>query len=66
MKVLETNEGTLDRAIRITLGIALLSLTVVGPQTLWGLVGPAASKARQTPVRDARVILEIAEQPTKK
>jgi hypothetical protein len=33
------NEGALDRTIRIALGIALLSLTVVGPQTLLGLVG---------------------------
>jgi hypothetical protein len=33
------NEGTLDRAIRIVAGVAILSLTVVGPHTLWGLVG---------------------------
>ena len=33
------NEGTIDRAIRVALGLALLSLTVVGPHTLWGLVG---------------------------
>jgi Protein of unknown function (DUF2892) len=34
-----TNEGTLDRFIRIVIGIALLSLTVVGPKTMIGLVG---------------------------
>ncbi len=34
-----TNEGTLDRTLRVVLGLVLLSLTVVGPQTLWGLVG---------------------------
>lgn len=33
------NEGTIDRAARVILGLILLSLTVVGPQTLWGLVG---------------------------
>jgi len=33
------NEGTLDRIVRIVLGIVLLSLTLVGPQTLWGLIG---------------------------
>jgi hypothetical protein len=33
------NEGTLDRTIRIVVGIALLSLTVFGPRTLLGLVG---------------------------
>lgn len=39
MKFFETNEGTVDRAVRVVLGLGLLSLTVVGPQTLWGLVG---------------------------
>ncbi|SLN62787.1 hypothetical protein PSA7680_03306 [Pseudoruegeria aquimaris] len=33
------NEGTLDRVLRVILGLALLSLVFVGPQTLWGLVG---------------------------
>jgi DUF2892 family protein len=34
-----TNEGTLDRLIRIVLGIALLSLTVAGPRSMLGLIG---------------------------
>ena len=34
-----TNEGTLDRTIRVVVGLAALSLTMVGPQSLWGLVG---------------------------
>lgn len=33
------NEGMLDRGLRITLGVVLLALVFVGPQTLWGLVG---------------------------
>jgi uncharacterized membrane protein HdeD (DUF308 family) len=33
------NEGALDRTVRIVLGIALLSLTFVGPRTLLGLIG---------------------------
>ena len=33
------NEGTLDRTLRVILGLVLLSLVFVGPQTLWGLVG---------------------------
>jgi len=33
------NEGTLDRTLRVILGLILLSLVFVGPQTLWGLVG---------------------------
>ncbi len=33
------NEGTLDRTIRIILGVALVSLVFVGPKSFWGLVG---------------------------
>lgn len=38
-KIFPSNEHTIDRAIRVVLGLGLLSLTVVGPHTLWGLVG---------------------------
>jgi len=33
------NVGTVDRFVRIAIGLVLLSLVVAGPQTLWGLVG---------------------------
>jgi hypothetical protein len=33
------NEGTIDRVVRVALGLALLSLVVVGPHTVLGLVG---------------------------
>ncbi|HET9554647.1 MAG TPA: DUF2892 domain-containing protein [Anaeromyxobacteraceae bacterium] len=33
------NEGTLDRATRVIAGLAILSLTVVGPKSLLGLIG---------------------------
>lgn len=33
------NEGKLDRGLRIVLGLVLLSLVFIGPQTLWGLIG---------------------------
>ncbi|MEY4512610.1 MAG: hypothetical protein RLZZ450_4732 [Pseudomonadota bacterium] len=33
------NAGTIDRAIRIVVGLALLSLIFVGPHTWFGLVG---------------------------
>jgi len=33
------NEGTLDRTLRILLGIVLVSLIFVGPKSFWGLVG---------------------------
>ena len=33
------NIGTIDRYVRIVVGLALLALVFVGPKTLWGLVG---------------------------
>ena len=33
------NEGTTDRIIRVVIGIAILSLTITGSQSMWGLVG---------------------------
>lgn len=39
MNLLPKNEATIDRAIRVVLGVSVLSLTFIGPQTMWGLVG---------------------------
>ncbi len=36
---MKKNEGTLDRAARVIVGLGLLSLVFVGPQTMWGLIG---------------------------
>lgn len=33
------NVGTVDRIIRIAVGIALLALVFVGPRTSWGWIG---------------------------
>jgi len=33
------NVGTVDRILRVVVGLGLLSLTVIGPQTPWGWVG---------------------------
>ncbi len=33
------NESSWDRGIRVLLGLGLLSLVVLGPRTLWGLLG---------------------------
>lgn len=38
-KALPTNEHNIERAVRVLLGIGLLSLVFVGPKTLWGLIG---------------------------
>jgi hypothetical protein len=36
---MQTNESSIDRALRVVLGIVVLSLVVVGPRTMWGLIG---------------------------
>ena len=37
--VMTRNEGSIDRAIRIALGLAILAMVFVGPKTWVGLVG---------------------------
>jgi hypothetical protein len=39
MDFLRRNVGAADRVLRVALGLVLLSLAVVGPQTPWGLIG---------------------------
>lgn len=34
-----TNVGSVDRLLRIILGVVLISLVFVGPQTPWGWLG---------------------------
>lgn len=36
---MQANAGKLDRILRVIVGLVLLSLTVIGPQSMWGLVG---------------------------
>ncbi|MFM2246908.1 MAG: hypothetical protein RL071_2982 [Pseudomonadota bacterium] len=38
-KLLPRNEGTVDRVVRVILGLGLLSLLAVGPVPGWGLAG---------------------------
>jgi hypothetical protein len=38
-KILPRNEGTIDRVLRVLVGLGLLSLVFVGPQTPWGWIG---------------------------
>ena len=33
------NEGKVDRILRVGLGLGLMSLVFIGPQTAWGWVG---------------------------
>jgi Inner membrane protein YgaP-like, transmembrane domain len=36
---MQINEGSIDRAIRIVVGIMMLSFVMIGPHSLWGLFG---------------------------
>lgn len=36
---MKKNIGRIDQFVRMFIGIGLLSLIVIGPKTLWGLVG---------------------------
>lgn len=38
-RFLPRNEGTLDRALRVALGVGLVSLVFVGPKSPWGWIG---------------------------
>lgn len=38
-KILPRNEHVVDRVLRVVVGLALLSLVFIGPQTYWGLIG---------------------------
>ncbi len=38
-KLLPKNEHKIERAARVVIGIALLSIVFVGPQSMWGLIG---------------------------
>jgi len=38
-KLFPRNEGTVDRVLRVSVGLALLSLAFVGPRTPWGFLG---------------------------
>jgi hypothetical protein len=33
------NEGTIDRILRVGVGLALIAMVFVGPQTPWGWLG---------------------------
>ncbi|MFL0809019.1 MAG: DUF2892 domain-containing protein [Agarilytica sp.] len=36
---MKVNEGTIDRVLRVIIGLVLLSLVVIGPKSLFGLIG---------------------------
>lgn len=36
---MKQNVGNIERALRVIVGLGLISLVFVGPQTVWGWVG---------------------------
>ncbi|MGO1246620.1 MAG: YgaP family membrane protein [Oceanisphaera sp.] len=36
---MKVNMGSIDRAVRIIVGLALIAIVFVGPQTPWGWLG---------------------------
>ncbi len=44
---MKKNVGKIDRIARVVMGLGVLSLTVIGPQTPWGFLGiiPIATAA---------------------
>lgn len=36
---MKANVGSIDRAVRIVVGLALIAMVYVGPQTPWGWIG---------------------------
>jgi hypothetical protein len=36
---MKQNVGSIDRTIRIIVGLGLISLVFIGPQTVWGWIG---------------------------
>jgi Protein of unknown function (DUF2892) len=38
-KLLPVNEHPVERAVRVAIGVALLSLAFIGPKTPWGYLG---------------------------
>lgn len=39
MNLFPKNEHKVERVLRVVVGLGVLSLVFVGPQTLWGLIG---------------------------
>ncbi len=37
--MLSVNVGTVDRALRVIVGLLLIAMVFVGPQTAWGWIG---------------------------
>ncbi len=59
------NESNVDRVLRVVLGLVLLSLVFVGPQTPWGLIGVVPLVTGLVGVCPVYSVLGISTCPTK-
>lgn len=64
-KKMSRNESNVDRVLRVVLGLVLLSLVFVGPQTLWGLIGVVPLVTGLIGVCPVYSVLGISTCPTK-
>lgn len=64
-KKMSRNESNVDRLLRVVLGLVLLSLVFVGPQTLWGLIGVVPLVTGLIGVCPVYSVLGISTCPTK-
>ena len=46
---MKTNEGTIDRAVRVLAGLVLIALTLTGTIGIWGWIGLATRKLIMCP-----------------
>ena len=64
-KKMSRNESNIDRVLRVVLGLVLLSLVFVGPQTPWGLIGVVPLVTGLVGVCPVYSVLGISTCPTK-
>lgn len=63
---MKTNEGTIDRALRVIAGLALIALTVSGTIGAWGWIGVVPLATGLIGICPAYSILGLSTCPMKK
>ncbi len=63
---MKTNEGTIDRALRVIAGLALIGLTVSGTIGAWGWIGVVPLATGIIGICPAYSILGLSTCPMKK
>lgn len=63
---MKTNEGTIDRALRVIAGLALIGLTVSGTIGAWGWIGVVPLATGLIGICPAYSILGLSTCPMKK